>query len=295
VQNSLKTSRHSFSECPADYPDGKPQNVPTGIPLQADWTFLITGWVSDYHDYKAAIVRVLLLRSTFSFAWPAYQVEGVAWPYQDFSRDTVVALATANRQTGQMEYWSPNGNAGDVPALPTFGSGPLPPLPTGQVSVHLSQIPQGGTINTIAGSVIGLPAGQQGWWLIVLVQEPVRQVWWIKAQPDSRYVLDATGAFLVTGWGSNPANDKKWAALLLLVVPAGTAVPAVLGTGIPASLTASAVLKVTLKPGMAAPLVVQNDAPSVADANGGSHAVPVAAAMAAVGAATLWASTIARG
>jgi hypothetical protein len=57
-----------------DYPNGVPQAVVIGIPLNADYTFNITGWVSDPHDLEAGLIRVIVVPQTFSFLWPGYQV-----------------------------------------------------------------------------------------------------------------------------------------------------------------------------------------------------------------------------
>ena len=74
------------------------------IPINPDGSFSITGWVSDPHDLVAETMRVVLVKKTFSFLWPAYQVEGIPYPAQHFNPQTVVATATANRGTGEMVY-----------------------------------------------------------------------------------------------------------------------------------------------------------------------------------------------
>lgn len=45
-----------------------------GIPLAADFSYSIQGWVSDPHDLTASLIRVIVVPQSWSFLWPGYQV-----------------------------------------------------------------------------------------------------------------------------------------------------------------------------------------------------------------------------
>lgn len=57
-----------------NYPNGVPVAIVLGIPLNADYTFTITGWITDPNDLVVPTIRVIIVPQTFSFLWPAFQV-----------------------------------------------------------------------------------------------------------------------------------------------------------------------------------------------------------------------------
>jgi len=235
----------------ADYPNGTPQAVVIGIPINADWTFSITGWVSDPNDKVAGLMRVLLVRKSFSFLWPAYQVEGVGWPANFFNDQTVVAMTTCDRNTRQMTYWLPGGKtttdttAGGAPAAPPAASpaapavppapaapaaSPAAPVTSGQATIKLTAFPNTGTTGPVSGVVTGLDAGQQYKAALFLTSE--REGTWSKPQPGDSVPLGADGSFSFANWQASP-NDVNWMSLTVQILPSTAQVATALGDPLP--------------------------------------------------------------
>jgi len=231
-----------------DYPNGTPQAVVLGIPINADGTFTITGWVSDPNDLQAGLMRVILVPQSFSFLWPGCQVEGVPWPNNYFNDQTVLAMTTVDRATGTHTYWLPGGGAPPAasassaaaarPSAPAASAAPpaaSPAAGTGKAaSVQLSG-PGAGSAAAISGKAANAPAGSQAW---VYVQTAGGAIWGPKPQPGVSATVGGDGSFTLANWNSGGAGDAAAPVLLSFVTSPGQTAPSLMGAqDVPPELT----------------------------------------------------------
>jgi hypothetical protein len=210
---------------PADYPNGTPQAVVIGIPINADWTFTITGWVADPNDRVAGLMRVVLVRQSFSFLWPGYEVEGVAWPANYFNDQTVVAMTTCDRNTRQMTYWLPGGRT-TTDAITDAPAAAAPAGATTGVTLTVTT-PVAGSNAAITGRLTGAPAGAT---VALYVRTAANTLWGAKPGLASTFPVAADGFFNIANWASGGAGDANAPGLTVVALPAGTAAQAALGT-----------------------------------------------------------------
>jgi hypothetical protein len=262
----------------ADYPDGTPQAIVLGIPINPDGSFSITGWVADPNDRVAGLMRVLLVRQDFSFLWPAYQVEGTAWPTNFFNDQTVVAMTEVDRQTGQMTYTPDTGaGTGAAPAAPGTGTVPgttgtapgtgfgpgtgtgtgatpatpatpgtgigatpaTPATPAAAAGTGSATLTVTAPAAGTAGPITGRLTGATGQAEIAVYVQGDEGIWGGKPAPATLHPVAADGTFTITNWVSSP-NDLRVPHIIVVAVLAGTVATPALGVGALPDMTAIA-------------------------------------------------------
>lgn len=218
-----------------DYPNGTPQAVVTGIPLNNDYTFTITGWVSDPNDLQAGLMRVIVVPQSFSFLWPGYQVEGVAYP--NSLTTATVASYTINRGTGTVVQ-TPGGGAAASPtaaaASPNAGASASPAAAGGTPTIAINGFPLAAMAD-IGGTVSGLvsPTKYKAALYVLL-----NNTWWgPKPHPWITAPLSSSSTFTIANWNSDPGADAAVQNYYLAVFPNSETAPTILGGQIPVALT----------------------------------------------------------
>jgi len=228
-------------------------------------------------------MRVLLVRKDFSFLWPAYQVEGTAWPTNLFTAQNVVAMTEVDRQTGKMTYTPDTGaGTGAAPAAPGTGTAPgttgtapgtglgpgtgtgatpatpatpgtgtgatpaTPATPAAAAGTGSATLTVTAPAAGTAGPITGKLTGATGQAEIAVYVQGDEGVWGGKPAPATLHPVAADGTFTITNWVSSP-NDLKVPHIIVVAVPAGTVATPALGVGALPHMTAIA--SVTVKRG----------------------------------------------